>query len=124
VIDGVADQLSGGGGAGLGHQPGTVGADGFHAQAKEHGDFLYGNGLRAGFANLEKLPAYATFNLGVEQTLPLRARMAGLKEWKLRFDCLNVMDEVYELRNGTGLGIAAPAYGPRRAFFGGLTAVW
>ena len=89
-----------------------------------HGDFLYGNGLRAGFANLEKLPAYATFNLGVEQTLPLRARMAGLKEWKLRFDCLNVMDEVYELRNGTGLGIAAPAYGPRRAFFGGLTAVW
>jgi hypothetical protein len=39
----------------------------------------------------------------------------------LRFDCLNLLDRVYEIRNGTGIGIAAPAYGPRRAFYGGIT---
>ena len=44
----------------------------------------------------------------------------GIKQVKLRFDCLNVFDEVYEIRNGTGIGIAAPAYGQRRAFYGGL----
>ncbi len=81
-------------------------------------DFLYGNGLRAGFANLEKLPAYWTENVGVEHVFPVHSR--GIKEVKLRFDCLNVFDEVYEIRNGTGIGIAAPAYGQRRAFYGGL----
>ena len=40
---------------------------------------------------------------------------------KLRFDCLNLFDEIVKLRDGSGLGIAAPAYGPRRAFYGGLT---
>ena len=34
-------------------------------------DFLYGNGLRSGFANLDKLPAYWTANLGIEHILPL-----------------------------------------------------
>jgi len=29
-----------------------------------------------------------------------------------------------QIRNGTGIGIAAPAYGPRRAFYGGITAVF
>ncbi|MGD0059704.1 MAG: TonB-dependent receptor [Verrucomicrobiia bacterium] len=81
-------------------------------------DFLYGNGLRAGFANLEKLPAYWTENVGVEHVFPVHSR--GIREVKLRFDCLNVFDEVYEIRNGTGIGIAAPAYGQRRAFYGGL----
>ncbi len=81
-------------------------------------DFLYGNGLRAGFANLEKLPAYWTQNVGVEHVFPVHSK--GIKQVKLRFDCLNVFDEVYEIRNGTGIGIAAPAYGQRRAFYGGL----
>jgi hypothetical protein len=74
--------------------------------------------LRAGFANLEKLPAYWTENVGVEHVFAVHS--GGIREVKLRFDCLNVFDEVYEIRNGTGIGIAAPAYGPRRAFYGGL----
>jgi len=87
-----------------------------------YSDFLYGNGLRAGFANLEKLPAYATVNMGVEHVWHLRS--PGVKELKLRVDCLNVFDQVYEIRNGTGIGIAAPAYGARRAFYGGLSMVF
>jgi outer membrane receptor protein involved in Fe transport len=84
-----------------------------------YADFLYGNGLRAGFANLEKLPAYGTENLGVEHVFHLHS--GGIKELRLRLDCLNLLDANYEIRNGSGLGIAAPAYGPRRAFYAGLS---
>jgi outer membrane receptor protein involved in Fe transport len=85
-------------------------------------DFLYGSGLRAGFANKIELSPYCPVNLGIEYTW--NTRSGGFRQLKLRFDCLNVLDEPYELRNGTGVGIAAPAYGARRAFYGGLTAVW
>jgi hypothetical protein len=89
---------------------------------RAHADFLYGSGLRAGFANMVELSPYCPVNVGIEYTWDMRA--AGIRQLKLRFDCLNILDEPYELRNGTGVGIAAPAYGPRRAFFGGLTAVF
>jgi len=85
-------------------------------------DVLYGNGLRAGFANLEKLDAYWTENVGVEHVWHVHS--GGVSQLKLRFDCLNLFDQVYEIRNGSGIGIAAPAYGPRRAFYAGLTAVF
>jgi hypothetical protein len=42
----------------------------------------------------------------------------------VRFDCLNLFDQVVELRDGSGLGIVAPAYGPRRAFYAGLSVLW
>jgi outer membrane receptor protein involved in Fe transport len=85
-----------------------------------HADFLYGSGLRAGFANFEELRPYCPVNLGIEFAWNTPA--AGIRQLKLRFDCLNVLAESYQLRNGTGVGIAAPAYGPRRAFYGGITA--
>ncbi len=106
----------------LDHQGRFTGSGGasyiFLKNNRVYTDFLYGNGLRAGFANLEKLPAYWTENVGVEHVFPVHSR--GVKEVKLRFDCLNVFDEVSEIRNGTGIGIASPAYGQRRAFYGGL----
>jgi outer membrane receptor protein involved in Fe transport len=110
----------------LDHQGRFTGSGGFSYTFRKdirlYTDALYGNGLRAGFANLEKLPAYWTANAGVEYTWHVHS--AGIREIKLRFDCLNLFDQVYEIRNGTGLGIAAPAYGPRRAFYGGITAVF
>jgi hypothetical protein len=65
---------------------------------------------------------YETTNVGVEYVW--HTKFGGATQLKLRFDCLNLLDEVYEIRNGTGIGIAAPAYGPRRSFYGGLTAVY
>jgi len=94
-------------------------ADECAKDTKVYSDLLYGNGLRAGFANLVKLPAYWTDNVGVEHVWHLNAH--GIKELKLRCDCINVFNTVYEIRNGTGVGIAAPAYGPRRGYYGGLT---
>jgi hypothetical protein len=32
---------------------------------------------------------------------------------------LNVFDTVYQIRSGTGLGVFAPQFGPRRGFFAG-----
>ena len=85
-------------------------------------DGLYGNGLRAGFANLQKLPAYWTENVGVEHVWHVDS--AGVRKLILRLDCLNLFNQAYQIRDGTGIGIAAAAYGPRRAFYGGVTAVF
>jgi outer membrane receptor protein involved in Fe transport len=110
----------------LDHQGRFTGSGGvsydFLKNLRAHGDFLYGSGLRAGFANMKELSPYCPVNVGLEYTWHTRA--AGIRQLKLRFDCLNILDEPYELRNGTGVGIAAPAYGPRRAFYGGLTAIF
>lgn len=84
---------------------------------RAYADFLYGNGLRAGFANLQKLPPYYPLNLGIEQ----KVRLTQTESFKLRFDVVNVLDQVYELRTGTGVGVGAPQYGPRRAFYGGVS---
>jgi outer membrane receptor protein involved in Fe transport len=45
-------------------------------------------------------------------------------DWKpftVRFDVVNLFDHVYELRDGTGIGVFAPQWGPRRGFFIGLS---
>lgn len=78
---------------------------------------LYGNGLRAGFANTDKLSPYATANIGVQQdfTIP----QGGT--WTARFDIINLTDTRYLLRDGTGIGVGAPQYGFRRGFFAGLS---
>lgn len=110
----------------LDHQGQFTGSGGisytFLKDTQLHTDFLYGDGLRKGFANLEKNPAYVTVNAGVEHVWHFHH--GGISALKLRFDCLNLFDEVVELRDGSGLGIAAPAYGPRRAFYAGMTAVF
>ncbi|MGO9199966.1 MAG: TonB-dependent receptor [Limisphaerales bacterium] len=110
----------------LDHQSLFTGSGGvsftFLKDTRLYTDLLYGNGLRAGFANLEKLAAYWTENVGVEHVW--RMHSGGVSQLKLRLDCLNLFDHVYEIRNGSGIGIAAPAFGPRRAFYAGLTAVF
>jgi outer membrane receptor protein involved in Fe transport len=39
----------------------------------------------------------------------------------VRFDVINVFDQAYEIRSGTGVGVGAPSWGPRRGFFAGIT---
>ncbi|MGI4733317.1 MAG: TonB-dependent receptor [Janthinobacterium lividum] len=80
------------------------------------GDALYGSGLRADgdVPNGAKLPSYAVVNLSVSYHLA----HPGVG---VRFDVINVGDHVYEIRDGTGVGVGAPQYGARRGFFVGLT---
>jgi hypothetical protein len=95
-------------------------------------DFLEGSGLRAdlelppgqsnGYGgtdipNGEHLPYYTQVNTGLSHLFHVR----GAGTLTVRFDVINVFDRVYEIRNGTGVGVGAPQFGPRRGFFFGLS---
>ncbi len=82
-----------------------------------HADIIYASGLRRGFANTDTLPAYWPVNLGVER----RIKFTRTREITLRFDVTNLFDQRYELNDGTGIGVGAPRFGERRAFYGGLS---
>jgi hypothetical protein len=34
---------------------------------------------------------------------------------------VNLFDTIYEIREGSGIGVFAPQFGPRRGFFAGIT---
>jgi hypothetical protein len=38
-----------------------------------------------------------------------------------RFDIINIFDTVGQIRDGTGVGVGAPQFGPRRTFRAGLS---
>ena len=79
---------------------------------------IYGSGLRSGFANTDHLPSYTQVNLGIshEYLFP-----GWTKPTTLRFDVVNLFDKIYEIRDGSGIGVFAPQFGPRRGFFVGVT---
>jgi outer membrane receptor protein involved in Fe transport len=79
---------------------------------------IYGSGLRSGFANTDHVPSYTQVNMGVshEYLFP-----GMTKPTTLRFDVVNVFDKIYEIRDGSGIGVFAPQFGPRRGFFAGIT---
>ena len=86
-------------------------------------DFLLGSGLRADLAyggtripNGTHLPYYTQINAGFTHLFTIPG--GGLTA---RFDVLNILDQQYQIRNGTGVGVGAPQYGPRRGLFLGLS---
>ncbi len=83
-------------------------------------DLIYGSGLRNGFANTSTVAPYAQVNLGLSHEFAT-PKDSGLGPMVLRFDVINLFDEIYMIRDGTGIGVFAPQYGPRRGFFGGIT---
>jgi outer membrane receptor protein involved in Fe transport len=88
-------------------------------------DTIYGTGLRADLVepdgavvpNGSTVPAYYTVSVGGERTF----RLAASRLWKARLDVVNLTDEVYELRNGSGVGVNAAQYGMRRGIFGSVS---
>ena len=82
-----------------------------------YADMLYGSGLRDGFANRGRLPMYYTFNVGIEQSF----QVPHLGTAHARFDIVNLADRVYELRDGSGIGVGAPQFGQRRGIYGGIS---
>jgi hypothetical protein len=59
------------------------------------------------------LPAYATLNPSLTQKVPIDVSRGT----QVRLDVINVTDAIYQLRDGSGVGVGAPQYGMRRAFF-------
>ncbi|MGA2440654.1 MAG: TonB-dependent receptor [Tepidisphaeraceae bacterium] len=81
-------------------------------------DALYGSGLRSGFANQFAEPPYYPINVGYGHAFHPNGSRGDII--KLRFDVLNVFDESYQIRSGSGIGVGAPQYGQRRTFYVGL----
>jgi outer membrane receptor protein involved in Fe transport len=82
-----------------------------------HVDALYGDGIRAGFINENKLQPYYPVNLGIEH----KFQIPNAGELSVRFDVLNLFDQGYILNDGTGIGEGAVKYGNRRGFYGGIS---
>jgi hypothetical protein len=88
-------------------------------------DLLLGTGLRADLTlpdgsnipNGANLPTYEQFNVGANHVFHL----GDAGTLTARLDVINVLDKVYEIRDGSGVGVGAPQYGPRRGLFLGLS---
>ncbi|MGA3268082.1 MAG: TonB-dependent receptor [Verrucomicrobiota bacterium] len=97
-------------------------------------DAIYGSGLRQDgggtiggtldptdpIPNGATVPAYFSVNLGAEEDFKLFRK----EILKARLDVVNVTDNIYQLRSGTGVGVNAPQYGERLGFFGSLSLVF
>jgi outer membrane receptor protein involved in Fe transport len=79
---------------------------------------IYGSGLRSGFANTDHLPSYTQVNVGLSHDFSI---VAPDKPTTVRFDVVNLFDKIYEIRDGSGIGVFAPQFGPRRGFFVGVS---
>lgn len=95
-------------------------------------DMLVGSGLRAdldlppgqttpyggtGIPNGAHLPYYTQINGGITHIF----QIPGAGTLTARFDVINLFDREYQIRNGTGVGVGAPQFGPRRGVFFGLS---
>jgi outer membrane receptor protein involved in Fe transport len=88
-------------------------------------DALLGSGLRADrmladgttIPNGAHLPFYAQINVGVSRKI----YTSDTQWYSLRLDVINLLDRKYEIRDGSGVGVGAPQYGPRRGVFIGVS---
>jgi hypothetical protein len=85
-------------------------------------DLVAGSGLRRSVKhpNDSSNPPYQQVNLGVTHRFALPA----IGKMEARFDIINVLDNNYVLRDGTGVGVFAKQFGPPRGFFGGIQKVF
>ncbi|HUO18495.1 MAG TPA: TonB-dependent receptor, partial [Steroidobacteraceae bacterium] len=88
-------------------------------------DFIFGTGLRSDLTlpdgsvipNGDHTASYTQVNLGLSHDFQL----AGSGPLTARLDVINLFDKVYEIRDGSGVGVFASQYGPRRGLYGGLS---
>jgi len=78
-------------------------------------DYLFGTGLRANgtVPNGSHVPAYFQLNLNVSHDFAFD-RFGKLHT---QLALINALDRTYELRDGTGVGVGAPQFGPRRGLY-------
>jgi outer membrane receptor for ferrienterochelin and colicins len=84
------------------------------------GDLIYGSGLRltpsGAPPNSGHVAGYTQVNMSVAHEF----EMAG-GPLTIRADVINLFDKEYEIRDGTGVGVGAPQFGPRRGFYAGIS---
>ncbi|HTR00258.1 MAG TPA: TonB-dependent receptor [Candidatus Acidoferrum sp.] len=84
-------------------------------------DFLYGSGLRRtpddGAPNSATLPDHVVVNMSLTHSW----KNTSIGNFEGRLSLLNLFDQSYLLRDGTGIGVGAPQYGARRTLYAGLS---
>jgi outer membrane receptor protein involved in Fe transport len=103
----------------------SAGASYLWAHTRFSADMLFGTGLRAdlilpdgsSISNGDHLPTYTQVNLGASHAF----QFSGSGTLTLRFDVINLFDKIYQIRNGSGVGVGAPQFGPRRGLFFGVS---
>jgi len=93
-----------------------------HYSTMLYADALYGSGLRRdddvnGVPNGLSVPQYYSINLGAAQSFKLPHNQTLVA----RIDVVNLTDNIYQLRDGSGVGVGAAQYGERLGFFGSLS---
>ncbi len=80
-------------------------------------DTIYGSGLRtdSDIPNGARLPAYVQVNASISQHFDWAGGI------DTRLDVINLFDKAYEIRDGGGIGVGAPQWGPRRGIYVGLS---
>jgi len=87
-------------------------------------DLVYGSGLRAGdlsdgfVPNTLHTTPYAVINAGIAQDFRWSS---DYKPATVHIDVVNLFDQVYELRDGSGIGVFAPQFGARRGYYVGIS---
>jgi outer membrane receptor protein involved in Fe transport len=82
-------------------------------------DLIYGTGERENSGDIPNggaVAPYLQLNLGASHRF--KNVLGGPLE--LNAAIINVTDRIYEIRSGNGVGVFAPQYGPRRAFYAGI----
>ena len=85
------------------------------SDTKVGADYLFGTGLREDglTPNGLSLPDYFQLNLNVSHDF----NFDSFGKLHTSLALINALDRTYELRSGTGVGVGAPQYGPRRGLF-------
>jgi outer membrane receptor protein involved in Fe transport len=99
--------------------------EGDHYATRVYADAVYGSGLRTdsttptgeNIPNGGSVGGYSSINVGVEQSI----KLCKHSTLKARLDVVNVGDNIYELRSGTGVGVNAAQFGERLGFFGSVS---
>ncbi len=79
-------------------------------------DGIWASGYRRGFANTGELPPIIQFNAAIVRNirLPRFGKVEG------RISMINVFDHTYQIRNGSGIGVFSPSFGPRRTLYAAI----
>jgi outer membrane receptor protein involved in Fe transport len=96
---------------------GSAGASYLWDGTRYSADLIYGSGLRSGDFNTDHVPAYTQVNIGVSREF----MVPDFGKVTARAAVVNVFDSIYLIRDGSGIGVFAPQYGPRRGFYFGLS---
>ena len=78
-------------------------------------DYLFGSGLRRDGAvpNGARMPGYFQLNFSISHDF----RVDRFGKLHAQVAVINALDRSYELRDGTGIGVGAPQFGPRRGLY-------